>query len=204
MLGVNILPTLKNIFIFISMLSPLLIVFFMVMLSLFNQDLRGLIYLAGILIAFIINIIVATCMNIKGSEDANVICTAIDYPSNDFVVPYSSSVIIAFTIAYLLFPMWFNNNMNYAVIITLFSIFGLDMYTKIFYNCTYTSGPILGGLLGLLLGSIWFALFHFAGFDSLLYFETYSSNRVFCEKPAKQQFKCRVYKNGELLTSGNV
>ena len=47
----------NNILKTISILSPIIVVFFIVMSSLFNQDLKGLVYLAGILIASIINLL---------------------------------------------------------------------------------------------------------------------------------------------------
>ena len=50
--------TLPNIFYFISSISPLLLSFFLVMASIFNQNLKGIVYLAGILLATVINTIV--------------------------------------------------------------------------------------------------------------------------------------------------
>ena len=195
-------PNLNNILKLFSLLSPFLLVFFMVMLSFFNQDMKGLIYLAGVLIASVINIFVASTIAHNNYDDASVVCGVFDLlgPSNHNS-PMGSSVVLAFTIAYLLLPMRFNNEMNYVVLIALLCLFGLDAFTKINSRCTPTSGTIIGGLLGFMLGGLWFALFHFTGFDSLLYFETYSSNRVFCEKPSKQTFKCRVFKNGQLISS---
>ena len=193
---------LSNLLKLFSLLSPLLLVFFMVMLSLFNQDIKGLVYLAGILIASVINIIVATQIGSQPNPNSSVVCGVFSLPGTPpYNSPCASSVIIAFTIAYLFLPMRFNNNMNYIVLIALLCLFGLDAYTKIDSLCTPPSGTVLGGLFGFMLGAIWFAVFHASGFDSLLYFETYSSNRVFCQKPTKQTFKCKVYKNGQLVSS---
>ena len=50
--------TLTNIFQFISGISPLLLGFFLVMMSIFNQNLKGLIYLSGVLIASVLNLLV--------------------------------------------------------------------------------------------------------------------------------------------------
>ena len=62
-------------------------------------------------------------------------------------------------------------------------------------------GAVLGSLIGLVLGAIWFTIFQTAGYDSLLYFNELASNNVQCSKPSKQTFKCSVYKNGELVSS---
>jgi len=48
--------TITNLFQFVSALLPLLLIFFMVMISIFNQDIKGLVYLAGILIKSVINV----------------------------------------------------------------------------------------------------------------------------------------------------
>ena len=48
--------TLYNILQLFSLISPLLLVFFLVMSSLFNQNLKGIVYLAGVLLASCINI----------------------------------------------------------------------------------------------------------------------------------------------------
>jgi hypothetical protein len=193
---------LSNLLKLLSLLSPLLLVFFMVMLSLFNQDIKGMVYLAGVLVSCVVNLIVATQIRSQPNPSASVVCGVFSLPgAPSYNNPCASSMIIAFTIAYLLLPMRFNNNMNYIVLIALLSLFGIDAYTKVDSLCTPISGAVLGGLLGFMLGGLWFALFHATGFDSLLYFETYSSNRVFCQKPSKQTFKCRVYKNGQLISS---
>ena len=192
-------PTLNNVLKFTSVLSPLLIIFFLVTLSLFNQDIKGIVYLAGIFFALVINIFISGQIKNKTPRDASIICNVFNYPNSDYNIPSISSVMIAFSIAYLLLPMRYNNNMNYFVLVALCSLFGIDAYTKTANLCSPNSGVVLGGLVGFMLGSLWFAIFHTAGYDSLLYFETYSSNRVFCEKPSKQQFKCKVYKNGQLL-----
>jgi hypothetical protein len=63
------------------------------------------------------------------------------------------------------------------------------------------SGSILGGLVGLILGATWFSVFHHSGYDSLLYFDELTSNRIACSRPSKQTFKCSVYKNGQLISS---
>lgn len=191
-----------NIMRLLSLMSPVLLVFFMVMLSLFNQDIKGLVYLGGVLIASMVGIMAASQIATPPDPGASVVCSVFSLPGAPaYTSPCASSLIIAFTVAYLVLPMFFNKTMNYAVVVALLCLFGLDAHTKVSSLCTPTSGAVLGGLLGFVLGGAWFALFHAGGMDSLLYFNTYSSNRVFCEKPAKQTFKCRVYKNGQLVSS---
>ena len=57
--------TLSNIFQFFSFLAPTLLVFFLFLSSLFNQNIKGLIYIAGILLSLLLNVVF---MNLIGSN----------------------------------------------------------------------------------------------------------------------------------------
>lgn len=196
----------SNVFELFSLMAPLLLGFFLVMSSLFNQNLKGLVYLAGILIAVIINIFL---MNQIGSKrdttNSAFSCDFIDIPfMNGFNSPAPSSLFIAFTIAYLVLPMKYNGQMNYVILAALLCLLVMDGITKVNKNCTTKGGTFLGALVGLMLGAVWYSLFHISGYDSLLYFDELQSNNVVCSKPSKQSFKCSVYKNGELVSSNIV
>lgn len=202
-MGMQLTPT--NIIQFISAISPFLLGFFLVMSSIFNQDLKGLVYLAGLLIASIINIFLMNILQSNIDPNASPVCRLIDFaPINNFNSPSMSSVFIAFTIAYLFLPMRFNNQLNYVVIVALSALFIMDIITKISNKCTNFAGAALGGLVGFMLGTSWYVLFHSAGYDSLLYFDDFISNNVVCKRPTKQYFKCSVYKNGELIQKNIV
>jgi hypothetical protein len=194
--------TLSNVLQFFSFISPTLLVFFMFMTSLFNQNLKGIVYISGLLICSILNIIF---MNIIGSgrdENEAFSCSLFDIPMvSQFNSPYPSCMIIAFTIAYLALPMKYNKQMNYVVLAFLMSLLVVDMLTKVQNKCTTYPGSMMGALVGFIFGTIWYIIFHGLGFDSLLYFDELRSNNVICSRPTKQTFKCSVYKNGELISS---
>jgi uncharacterized BrkB/YihY/UPF0761 family membrane protein len=172
------------------------------MSSLFNQNLKGLVYLAGLLIASLFNIFFMNMIGSGRDENEAFSCSIFDIPHvSQYNSPYPSSLIIAFTLAYLVLPMKYNNQMNYAVLGFLLILLGIDILTKVQNKCTTYAGSVLGGLVGFLLGTVWYIFFHGAGFDSLLYFDELRSDNVVCSKPTKQTFKCSVYKNGELVSS---
>jgi hypothetical protein len=197
--------TLNNMLQLFSLISPLLLVFFLVMSSLFNQNLKGIVYLAGVLIASVINIFLMNQIGSRVDENASISCDLIKLPIlSEFNSPAPTSLFIAFTIAYLVLPMYYNNQINYVVLASLFCLLALDSITKIKNKCTTSSGSILGALVGLVLGSVWYTLFHQSGYDSLLYFDELQSNKVMCSKPSKQTFKCNVYKGGSLISSNIV
>ena len=196
--------TVSNLLQFFSFISPTLLVFFMFMSSLFNQNLKGLVYLAGLLIASLFNIFFMNLIGSGRDENEAFSCSIFDIPHvSQYNSPYPSSLIIAFTVAYLVLPMKYNNQMNYAVLGFLLCLLGIDILTKVQNKCTTYAGAVLGGLVGFLLGTVWYILFHGAGFDALMYFDELRSDSVVCSKPTKQTFKCSVYKNGQLI-SGNV
>jgi hypothetical protein len=194
--------TLSNILQFFSFISPTLLIFFLFLSSLFNQNLKGLVYIAGILMASIINIIFMNIIGSERSDDESFSCSLFDIPHvSQYNSPYPSTLIITFTLAYLILPMKYNKQMNYVVLIFLLCLLGIDMLTKVQNKCTTFPGTILGALVGFLLGTVWYILFYSMGYSSLLYFDELRSDNVQCSMPSKQTFKCNVYKGGELISS---
>ena len=195
------LLTFTNMFQFFSALSPLLLGFFLVMSSIFNQNIRGLVYLGGVLIASVINMFLMNMIKSPAFPDRSPICNIVDLPfgTNSYNSPSLSSLFICFTIAYLALPMKTNNNINYTILAALLGLFVMDTISKISNRCTTAVGTVLGSLVGLVLGSLWYSLFHATGNDSLLFFDEVNSNNVVCSRPSRQTFKCAVYKNGELI-----
>jgi hypothetical protein len=194
--------TLSNILQFFSFIAPTLLIFFLFLSSLFNQNLKGLVYIAGVLIASIINIFFMNIIGSEVSEDASYSCNVFDIPHiSRYNSPYPSTLIISFTIAYLVLPMKYNKQMNYLVLTFLLSLLGIDILTKVQNKCTSYPGSILGALVGFLLGTAWYAIFNSSGYKSLLYFDELRSDSVKCSMPTKQSFKCAVYKNGEIISS---
>jgi len=197
--------TLSNILQFFSFIAPTLLIFFLFLSSLFNQNLKGLVYIAGILIASTINIIFMNIVGSQVSDDASFSCNLFDIPHvSQYNSPYPSTLIIAFTIAYLVLPMKYNKQMNYVVLIFLMCLLGVDIVTKVQNKCSTYPGTVLGALVGFLLGTIWYVLFYSLGYSSLLYFDELRSDNVQCSMPTKQTFKCSVYKNGQLISSNTV
>jgi hypothetical protein len=191
---------------FFTALSPLLLAFFLVMTSIFNQDPKGLVYLGGVLLGSFVWLMMLFMIKSESFEDRAESCTIVNWPLNitNYNNPNYSSYFIAFTIAYLLIPMYFNKQMNWIIFIFLLILFVSDAYSSVVKKCTPTSGPFIGCIVGLLMGSLWFTIFHTSGHDDLLYFQETISNNVTCKRPDKQTFKCAVYNKGELIGSNVI
>ncbi|MDB4277836.1 hypothetical protein N9895_02230 [Gammaproteobacteria bacterium] len=191
----------SNMLQFFAAISPILLAFCLVMLSIFNSDIKGMVYLGGVLIASLINLFILNTLKVKSQTLIPPSCNLIDFPFNlnEYVSPAFNSMFIAFTLAYLYLPMQYISGINFPVLMFITGLLVLDGGTKIMGGCTTFSGVALGSLVGFVLGIIWFVLFYSTGHEDLLFFNVESSNNVICSRPKQQTFKCRLYKNGELI-----
>ncbi len=177
----------------------------MIMISVFNQDVKGLIYLGGILIAVFITVGMKNMIKVQADNPAYT-CDIFDLPGNasHYTVPALNSVLIAFTMAYLIKPMTDYNQMNYSIFISLSILFIIDGITKITNKCTPPLGVIAGGIIGYVFGVVYYSLLKTTGNQKFLYLNELKSNNVVCSKPSQQQFKCSVYKNGQLISTNTT
>jgi hypothetical protein len=196
--------TFANVLDLFATLAPFLLGFFLVMASVFGQNIKGIVYLGGVLIASVLNIPIMSMIGSPIDEDAPPTCRFFD-PTSILVSAYNSpspsTLFVAFTATYLILPMFFNSQMNYALLVALFALLSLDLVTKVRSKCTSAGGAVLGVLVGFVFAAAWYSIFQAAGLSSLLYFNELSSNRVLCARPSKQTFKCSVFKNGELVST---
>jgi len=191
---------LLNIIKLFSALSPLLVSFLLVMITILNQNLKGLIYLSGVMVTSVVNLIIGKSLDMKKYPDASLLCDFIGLPYlTDFNVPSSSVMFHAFTIVYLVCPMYATKQPN-VLLITLLSLFLiLDCVAKIKQRCTNYTGISTGIFLGGVMGWIWYTAIKSKD-ESLLYYNETSSNNVQCSRPSNQTFKCTVYKNGQVIS----
>jgi hypothetical protein len=186
---------------FFAAISPILLAFCLVMISIFNSDIKGMVYLGGILIASLINLLILNSLKIKSDKIIPAFCNLIEFPFNlnEYISPAFNSMFIAFTLAYLYMPMQYVSGINYPVLIFITSLLVLDAGTKITGGCTSFGGVMLGSLIGFILGLLWFIAFYSTGHEDLLFFNAEPSNNVICSRPKKQTFRCKIFKNGEVI-----
>ena len=191
----------SNLMQFFAAISPILLAFCLVMISIFNSDIKGMVYLGGILIASLINLLILNSLKIKADKPPPPYCNLIEFPFNlnQYISPAFNSMFIAFTLAYLYMPMQYISGINYPVLIFITSLLVLDAGTKLTGGCTTFGGIMLGSLIGFVLGLLWFIAFYSTGHEDLLFFNAEPSNNVICSRPKKQTFRCVVYKNGEVI-----
>ena len=174
-------------------------IFFM-SISIINKDFRGLIWITGALFSTIITQFFLKIIRKTKEGDMKECKGVLPIDKN----PALSSNIITYTLSYLLFPMMKIEKLNMQIIVGLLLLFSLNGYKKLTAKEEHCkSGAIeliFVGISGFIMGYLWYKLLLSNNLDRLLYFSEFVSDNSVCSKPRKTQFKCNVYKNGELLT----
>lgn len=189
-----------NIIVSMTFFSPLIVTILITSLSFIFQNFKGIIYL-GFLIGF--------CLLREGiyyvnkseqlTQDGS-ICDTIQY--SKYGNSSFSSFVFAFTITYLSVPMFLNGTANLWIFSALLCYMFIDIYIKIYKKCIiYTSDLFLNICAGLFCGYLIISLMSWGGSSKFLFFNEESSNKEVCTQPSTQTFKCKVYKDGELVGS---
>lgn len=181
-------------------MSPLFIAVFMLMTSMFNGDVKGFVWLGCVIVGIVLIIFLGNTKLFKAEiNDCQKAPAIIDLFSN-YPNLSVSTFFIVFTLTYLILPMYQNKDWNYYVIVGFLAMLVTDTLFKL-RNCTKPIGIFSGFTLGAFLSWISYIIIQTAGGDKLLYYNTISSNNIYCSRPKKQQFKCYVYKNGEIIST---
>jgi hypothetical protein len=187
-----------NVFTYFSMISPFLVVLLFVFISIINSNLKGFIYLLGIFMLFFIILLFQKVLRLESPVNSSPYCQVFAFPLPVYGVPSFNSAIFLFTIVYMFLPMLMNNIINFPLLVTLFIFYAIDCVIKTGNKCTSPIGIVLGSFVGLVWGLLWYFLIQTQD-KSLLYYDDLISNKIACSRPTQQQFRCAVYRNGELL-----
>ncbi len=76
--------------------------------------------------------------------------------------------------------------------------------TRVMIGCNNKIDMAIGNLIGGGLGVGYFFAFWATNNKNMLFIDDVTSNKVSCNRPSKQTFKCAVYKNGELIKNNIV
>lgn len=118
--------------------------------------------------------------------------------------------LLSFTLFYLLTPMILltidsnTDSINYILVLFFICYICLDFSVKRQMNCyaNITNVGIAGNIFsGILLGAGISSGLYVSPIRNLLYVSDINSDKEVCSMPSQQKFKCRVYKNGELVGS---
>ena len=182
--------------IFFSLISPYVLLGFFLLLSLFNTNIKGIVFLIGVIIMIFFSSFVSK--NMRGHESS--VCNV--FGGIGFLgkaLPLSL-LVYGFTFMYLLFPMVQNRMMNYPVLFSLLLLISSDISIKLKLECVNMKGIFVALSIATVSGIAWYILIQNIA-PYLLYHVDYISDKQVCSMPSQQHFKCNVYKNGELIST---
>ena len=195
-----------------SFYSPIIISVSIIVFSMFIGVIdKALVFFVWIFIITFLRIIVFRGLQI-GDRDIPQICltglTEIFIPKD---ITYST-YILSFTMMYFLMPMIMIskqkniNAINYGVLAFFIAYIVLDLFIKKSLLCipSFVSSFVIGDVLsGLFLGALVSGIIMYgSAMKKYLYINEINGNNEVCSMPSKQQYKCRVFKDGELV--GNL
>jgi hypothetical protein len=188
-----------NLIIFLSFYSPIIIACGVTSMSFIFQNFKGLIYLGYLIGCCLVRSYFYMISGASPLINDKTICTSIQY--SKYGNPTFSAFVFAFTIAYLCIPMFSNGYINYWVFISLITYFFIDIFIKIYKNCVIKySDLFLNILMGAISASAIVTLMYSGGSGEYLFFNEMSSSKEICYQPSKQTFRCKLFKNGEMIS----
>lgn len=200
--------TFSNLIEFLTLLAPFLLTFFMIMLSIVNNSIvKGLLYLMGLVIVSYLTYLLKSILKEKQSPLASPLCNILPFPfitrgtlGSEAVVfssPLLSSTLLGYIMSYLTYPMYLNRNVNSPLLIFLIAIFLVNGMAEYWKKCGSVGAIVLGGIIGITFGIIYYGIIAASGNKDLAYFSEIKSNSEGCKKVSDQKFKCVTYKRGE-------
>jgi len=187
-------------------LAPFILVCFFTLSSIIEQNLKGFIYMAGLLIACTLNLMIGGALGQfigKPTNDSTSVCNTITLGKNQLFSNLPMGICtLAYTFAYLLYAIVkYNLVMQNLPTIVLFPIFlASDMLWNFSNNCYGMMSILLALGLGAGIGLLWAFIIDSSKMSSLQYFSLVTNSEV-CSRPANQAFKCQFYKKGVPITS---
>ena len=206
------LNNMLSVFNSLSFYAPLIICMSILLISMFTATMeKASVFFLWVFVITCLRIFVFKMFPINNLTQINPICLTgnmqMFIPSD---VTYSI-YILCFSLAYFLTPMIMlssqsnTNAINYGVLAFFVGYIVLDIFIKKSLSCiqsVFDSLVIGDGLSGIFLGAmIAGPLMYGSKFNNYLYINEINTNKEVCSMPTKQQFKCSVYKNGELVGS---
>ena len=193
----------SNLLVFMIFYSPIIVCLAIIAFTFIIQSSKGFIYLGFLFAASIVREFLYYAAGGMELKPVNAICSVIDYSkhgNNTY-----SSFMLSFTLMYLCLPMYINDSMNWILFGILLSYLFADIMVRSMNHCiTNVSVLFLNIVAGIISGLGVVCAMSAGGSSKYFMFNETQSNKVVCTSPKKQQFKCSVYKNGELIRDNVV
>ena len=185
-------------------LAPFIIVCFFTLGSIINSELKGFVYLVGLIFTCFVAHLFTKALGDGPVDAANKAAVCNTLTLNGIVLESTplSIVIFAYTFFYLVYPVGkyklAGDNVPMLIFFPLLII--ADAYWNISKNCFHILNCFLALVVGGGLGVGWSALVDEASSSHKLrglQYYNIGSNRERCTRPTKQKFQCVTYKDGK-------
>jgi len=188
---------LVNILYMFFRMAPFIIVSYFTLQSILNQDLKGVIYLIGLIVTcFIVYLIAAVLPEEKGlmpSDYSKVRCTQLTIGNNYPIskLPLSQTV-FGYTLTYLSYFIGINNlqTQNIATFILFPLIILADIFWSVTNLCSTPKYLLLSLIISAIVGLLWAMIIESTGVGGFAYL-TGIANKDVCSRPTKSLYKCR-------------
>ena len=194
-----------NVFSALSFYSPLILMMSILLFSIFSSAVfKGLFYIFCLFWTSVLRgLFIKYVFGVEDDVVRNNICNyGVFLPTTNYTF---STFILVLTLTYFVMPMIVignTNTVNYMVLMFFLTYICYDIGIKRLYGCIDFSSQLLGDIFSALaLGAIIVTTLISTGNTSLLFINELTSNKEVCTRPSKQQFKCSLYKNGEIVGS---
>jgi hypothetical protein len=184
-------------------LAPFIIICTFAFSSFFNQDVKGLVFLAGLLVACFVAVVVGRSFsyiypNPTHTNNSNVqICNSFSLSNTGRLSEIPLSIVIfTFTLSYLTSLVSYYNVViqNVPLFVTFPLLIIADLFWIIKNQCGTAVQCFVGIIVGALVGVIWGSVIIGTNDQNYLYFSGYGPNKDVCYVPSLQKFKCSVDK----------
>jgi hypothetical protein len=189
-------PSPSNLIKFITLLSPFVLTSCLVLTSFFRQDLKGLIFLTGGILASFLGLISRLLFKQRMPANPHPGCNIFELTIlelNQYSAPAFHTLYLTFALVYICANMWIEGSWNIPVFISLIVLCISNMYVRLSLKCVNSVDIVLGVFMGLVFGALWYILIK-ATQPDWTYFSEGTSDRQVCKKVGTTKFKCTIRK----------
>jgi|TARA_B110000003_G_scaffold263421_1_gene287093 hypothetical protein len=181
-------------------LAPFIIVSYFTLQSLFNQDMKGVIYIIGLIVASFVTVILGGILKkfsppkgLMPTDYSRIRCTQLTLGSTQpvSVLPLSQTV-FGYTFAYLAYFIASNNlqTQNIATFIMFPLVIVADIIWSTSNLCSNPKYLLISLIIGAIIGTLWAMIIESTNMPNLAYMSGIANKDV-CSKPSKSLYKCR-------------
>jgi hypothetical protein len=193
----NILPSISSALYLVSFVGPYVLIGFFLLLSIFNQNLKGVAYLVGICVLFAISGGVSRMLEASAfSNNRKCGDHGVFHQSNGLP---PGTLVYVFSFFYLITPMVTTGIVNMPLLVSLALMTIVDAAVNLREKCTDMSFIMIAIVFASIIGTLWSVLIYSVKRELAYHTDYISSNKLACSLPSKQKFKCVVKKNGEII-----